>query len=77
MPVMTLVCNDGDWSPVVGSPSSTSEFVCTGTITQIAQPVPTDIDPLSLVEAFGVGFTVCLPVIAVIFGGRYVLSTLR
>ncbi|MBU6955543.1 hypothetical protein [Hahella sp. HN01] len=66
-----LVCKDGDWSVVSGSVS------CTGTIAQVVQTVPTEITGPALVEAFAQGYAVCLPVIAVIFGGKFVLSMIK
>lgn len=66
-----LVCVDGDWSVVLGRVN------CTGTIEQIIQTVPTQITYLALAESFAEGFGLCVPVIAVIFGARLLLSMIR
>jgi len=71
---MNLLACDGSVSVVAGSP------VCDGSWLLVQAPTPFDpstLDPVSLAQAFGVGFVLVGSVLAVCFGARAILSAIK
>jgi len=66
-----LILCDGNWQP------GPSGWDCTGAVTQVVYSAPVEYTAAMAVEAFFIGFSTVLPVLAVIFGGRQILKMLR
>lgn len=67
---MKLILCDGDWQ------HTGSGWDCSGAVTQIVHSAPVEYTAQMAMEAIFQGFSVTLPVFAVIFGGRLLLKTL-
>lgn len=66
-----IVLCDGDWSY-----SALGGLQCSGEVTQAVYTVPIEYTSEMAMEAMFQGFSITLPVMAVVFGGRLLLKTL-
>ena len=53
-----------------------TEYICTGTVSVVAQTVNQEFTANDAVESLGAGLFVALPLLLIAWGGRIVLKTL-
>lgn len=70
MSTKLLLC-DGDWT------ASATGWECSGAVSQVVYSAPVEYTQEMALEAFFYGFTMFLPVLAIVFGGRQILHFLR
>lgn len=66
-----LISCDGDWTVTA------SAWDCTGTVTQIVYSAPVEYTAAMATEAVFHGFSMTLPLLALAWGGRQILKTVR